>query len=58
MKNDYFPRILDELLNDYLEAFGATLIKGPKWCGKNNNRRKKSKKRFEDAGSRPFRFLY
>lgn len=28
------PRIIDHLLVDYLHAFGAVLIVGPKWCGK------------------------
>lgn len=32
--NEYYPRIMDEILDDYLEAFGAVLIKGLKWCGK------------------------
>ncbi len=30
----YRPRIADELLKDKLEAKGAILIRGPKWCGK------------------------
>ncbi|ROT04733.1 ATP-binding protein [Lepagella muris] len=30
----YFPRIADQILQEYLEAFGAVLIEGPKWCGK------------------------
>lgn len=30
----YFPRIIDSILSDYLDAFGAILIEGPKWCGK------------------------
>lgn len=33
MKN-YMPRILDKQLKDRLEAKGAVLIVGPKWCGK------------------------
>ena len=31
---DYLPRIVDSELALRLEAFGATLIVGPKWCGK------------------------
>ena len=31
---EYLPRIVDDELNLRLEAFGATLIVGPKWCGK------------------------
>lgn len=30
----YLPRLVDELLTKELEAFGAVLISGPKWCGK------------------------
>jgi len=28
------PRIMDTLLQEELEAFGAVLLAGPKWCGK------------------------
>lgn len=31
---EYLPRIVDNELDMRLEAFGATLIAGPKWCGK------------------------
>ena len=31
---EYLPRIVDDELSLRLEAFGATLIVGPKWCGK------------------------
>lgn len=31
---EYLPRIIDNELALRLEAFGATLIVGPKWCGK------------------------
>ncbi len=30
----YFQRISDVVLQERLEAFGAVLIEGPKWCGK------------------------
>jgi predicted AAA+ superfamily ATPase len=30
----YLNRIADELLRSKLEAFGAVVIEGPKWCGK------------------------
>lgn len=30
----YKPRILDPIIDDYLDAFGAVNIVGPKWCGK------------------------
>lgn len=32
--NEYNPRICDQLLEDLLEAVGAVLVEGPKWCGK------------------------
>jgi len=31
---EYYKRIVDQLLQDYLDASGAVLIEGPKWCGK------------------------
>ena len=31
---DYLPRIADKVLKSRLNAFGAVLIEGPKWCGK------------------------
>ncbi|HBQ64242.1 MAG TPA: AAA family ATPase [Clostridiales bacterium] len=34
MKNKYLSRIADRLLDSSLEASGAVLIEGPKWCGK------------------------
>ena len=30
----YLPRIVDRLLQERLEAKGAVLLEGPKWCGK------------------------
>jgi len=30
----YLNRIADKILLERLEAFGAVLIEGPKWCGK------------------------
>jgi len=30
----YYPRICDEVLNRKLQLTGATLVVGPKWCGK------------------------
>ena len=32
--SDYRPRIADQLLSESLEAFGAVLVQGAKWCGK------------------------
>ena len=40
---DYLPRIVDEELALRLEAFGATLIVGPKWCGKTTTAEQKAK---------------
>jgi len=34
MKNRYLPRIADAKLALALDAMGAVLIEGPKWCGK------------------------
>ena len=34
MMSEYLPRVVDSELVLRLEAFGATLIVGPKWCGK------------------------
>ena len=31
---EYLRRTADLLLSDMLDAFGAVLIEGPKWCGK------------------------
>lgn len=30
----YIDRIGDELLENYLQSFGAIVVEGPKWCGK------------------------
>jgi len=34
MTPGYLPRIIDKLLEERLNAVGAVLIAGPKWCGK------------------------
>jgi hypothetical protein len=34
MNRKYLQRIIDRELSDHLEAMGAVLIIGPKWCGK------------------------
>ena len=31
---EYYQRIADNILKERLQAFGAVLIEGPKWCGK------------------------
>jgi len=33
-KVGYINRIIDSMINEYLELFGAISIEGPKWCGK------------------------
>ncbi len=33
-RTDYKPRIIDGKVEEYLSAFGAVCIEGPKWCGK------------------------
>lgn len=33
-KQLYKPRIIDRQLEEYLSAFGAVCVEGPKWCGK------------------------
>lgn len=43
MTDSYFPRSLDNMLKFYLEAFGAVVIKGPKWCGKTTTAQKQAK---------------
>ncbi len=40
---EYLPRIVDSELALRLEAFGATLIVGPKWCGKTTTGEQKAK---------------
>ena len=33
-KQNYKPRVIDAKVKEYLSAFGAVCIEGPKWCGK------------------------
>jgi predicted AAA+ superfamily ATPase len=33
-REEYRPRIIDNIIDDYLAAFGAIAIEGPKFCGK------------------------
>lgn len=40
---NYLHRIADNLLEERLEAFGAVLIEGPKWCGKTTTAEQVSK---------------
>ncbi len=39
----YFKRISDKVLTERLEAFGAVLIEGPKWCGKTTTAEQQAK---------------
>jgi len=43
MKSDYLPRIVDNILKEQLEAVGAVLIAGPKWCGKTTTAEQQAK---------------
>jgi predicted AAA+ superfamily ATPase len=43
METTYLNRSIDEELEAYLEAFGAVLITGPKWCGKTTSASMKAK---------------
>ena len=33
-KKDYRNRVIDQIIETYLEISGAICIEGPKWCGK------------------------
>ena len=33
-RQNYKSRIIDQQVEEYLKAFGAVCIEGPKWCGK------------------------
>lgn len=33
-REGYRPRLIDNIIDSYLEAFGAVCVEGPKWCGK------------------------
>ena len=33
-KDKYIPRIVDDIIKNYLDDFTAVHIRGPKWCGK------------------------
>ena len=43
MKQKYLKRIVDHVLDASLEASGAVLIEGPKWCGKTRTAEEKAK---------------
>ncbi len=39
----YLPRIVDSILDVRLRAVGATVVVGPKWCGKTTTVKQKAK---------------
>lgn len=43
MELKYFPRVVDKLLVEHLEAMGAVLITGLKWCGKTTTAEQQAK---------------
>jgi predicted AAA+ superfamily ATPase len=51
---EYLPRVVDDELDLRLDAFGATLIVGPKWCGKTTTGEQKAKSilRMQDPDKR------
>jgi len=51
---EYMKRVVDKELELRLEAFGATLIVGPKWCGKTTTGAQKAKSilRMQDPDTR------
>lgn len=44
---DYLKRVVDDQLQDYLDAFGAVNIEGPKWCGKTTTAKQKASSMIE-----------
>ena len=54
----YLTRTADIVLDNLLEAFGAVLIEGPKWCGKTTTAEQMAKSviKLQDPGNRN-RFL-
>ena len=43
MPENYLPRVVDNILAERLEAVGAVLIAGPKWCGKTTTAEQQAK---------------
>lgn len=39
----YIPRLLDDVLRERLDLYGAVLIAGPKWCGKSTTAKQYAK---------------
>ncbi len=53
---EYFPRVIDKTIDEYLDAIGALLIRGPKWCGKTTSATQKAKSivKFQDENERAY----
>ena len=51
---EYFYRVSDAYLQERLEAMGAVLVEGPKWCGKTTTAEQQAKSviRFQDPDQR------
>ena len=47
MAKEYWQRTADNQLKENLEAFGAVLIEGPKWCGKTTTAEQKCKSKIK-----------
>lgn len=45
MEQKYRPRLVDQKIEQYLSAFGAVCLEGPKWCGKTWTATRHSKSR-------------
>jgi uncharacterized protein len=43
MSREYLTRVVDGMLGEYLNAFGAVQIRGPKWCGKTTTAEQRAK---------------
>ncbi len=41
--SEYKPRVIDKILEERLEAKGAILLEGPKWCGKTTTAARQAK---------------
>ena len=43
MKKEYLPRLIEEKIQDQMEATGCIVIEGPKWCGKSTTAKRFAK---------------
>ena len=51
---DYYRRVSDKTLLEYLESKGAVLIEGAKWCGKTTSAKHFAKNIYEENTSVPW----